>query len=57
MDDSSRAQIQTWKEGLVYVADCPTLRIASQGSTEQEAIDNLKEAVDLYFEDAPEADS
>ncbi|HIJ65742.1 MAG TPA: type II toxin-antitoxin system HicB family antitoxin [Candidatus Hydrogenedentes bacterium] len=48
--------VLTWKEGEVYVADSPAVRIASQGDTEQEALDNLKEAIELYFEDgaAPE---
>ena len=43
--------VLTWKEGDVYVADCPAVRIASQGDTEQEAVHNLKEAIELYFED------
>lgn len=37
----------------MFVADCPPVRIASQGETEQEALDNLKEAIELYFEDSP----
>jgi predicted RNase H-like HicB family nuclease len=40
----------TWKEGDVYVADCPAVKIASQGDTEEEAVANLKEAIELYFE-------
>lgn len=40
-----------WLEGGVFVADCPVLGIASQGITKDEAIDNLKEAIELYFED------
>jgi predicted RNase H-like HicB family nuclease len=36
-----------------YVALCPELDIASQGDTVQEARDNLKEAVELFFESAP----
>ena len=53
MERTLRVPVLTWKEGAVYVADCPAVRIASQGDTEQEAIDNLKEAIELYFEDAP----
>ncbi len=52
----SKLPVLTWKEGDVYVADCPAIRIASQGETEQEALDNLKEAIELYFEDAPGAE-
>ncbi len=53
MQHMSKLPVLTWKEGDVYVADCPAVRIASQGETEQEALDNLKEAIELYFEDAP----
>ena len=42
-----------WREGEVFVADCPMLGIASQGITKKEAIANLKEAIELYFEDQP----
>jgi len=54
MERMLRVPVQTWKEGAVYVADCPAVPIASQGETETEAVDNLKEAIALYFEDAPE---
>jgi predicted RNase H-like HicB family nuclease len=40
------------KEENMYVALCPELDIASQGETVQEARDNLREAVELFFEDA-----
>ena len=48
----SKLAVLTWKEGDVYVADCPAVRIASQGDSEEEALHNLKEAIELYFEDA-----
>jgi len=35
-----------------YVSLCPELDIASQGSTIEEARDNLREALDLFFETA-----
>ena len=35
----------------VYVAETPAFGIASQGYTQEEAIENLKEAVELYCED------
>lgn len=54
MERTLRVPVLTWKEGDVYVADCPAVQIASQGETEAEAVENLKEAIALYFEDAPE---
>lgn len=38
------------KEDDIYVSLCPELDIASQGSNIEEAKDNLKEAVELFFE-------
>jgi predicted RNase H-like HicB family nuclease len=40
------------RERDVYVALCPELDIASQGSTIEEATANLREAVTLFFETA-----
>ena len=40
------------KEGTGYVALCPELDIASQGDTVEHARDNLKEALELFFETA-----
>jgi len=34
-----------------FVALCPELDVVSQGSTIEEALDNLKEAVELYIEE------
>lgn len=39
-----------WREGDWYVAQCLELDVASQGETEAEALANLKEALELYFE-------
>jgi predicted RNase H-like HicB family nuclease len=36
-----------------YVSLCPELDIASQGDTVEEAKDNLREALELFFETAP----
>ena len=36
-----------------YVARCLEVEVASQGETVEEALANLKEALELYFEDAP----
>ncbi len=38
------------EEGDWYVAQCLELDIASQGETEAEALTNLQEALELYFE-------
>ena len=38
------------REGDGYVALCPELDIASQGATVTEARENLKEALELFFE-------
>ena len=40
------------REGDSYVSFCPELDIASQGNTVREARENLKEAVELFFEEA-----
>ena len=39
-----------WREGNWYVSQCLELDVASQGETEEEALDNLKEALELHFE-------
>jgi len=36
-----------------YVARCLEVEVASQGETGEEALANLKEALELYFEDTP----
>jgi predicted RNase H-like HicB family nuclease len=40
------------REGDGYVALCPELDIASQGGTIEEARENLREALELFFETA-----
>ena len=40
-----------WKEENLYVALCPELDVASQGKSVEEALKNLKEALELYLED------
>ncbi len=42
-----------WREGGWYVAKCLEVEVTSQGKTRQEALVNLKEALELYFEDEP----
>lgn len=38
------------REGDMYVSLCPELDIASQGESVEQARDNLKEALELFFE-------
>ncbi len=40
-------------EGDWYVARCLQVEVTSQGDTIEEALDNLREALELYFEDEP----
>jgi predicted RNase H-like HicB family nuclease len=40
------------REGGGYVSLCPELDIASQGDTIEQARDNLREALELFFESA-----
>lgn len=40
-----------WKEENLYVAKALEVEVASQGKSEKEALTNLKEALELYFED------
>ena len=39
-----------WREEGVYVAQCLEVDVASQGTTEEEALENLREALELHFE-------
>jgi len=41
------------KEEDMYVAECPEVGTFSQGRTVEEAVDNLKEATELYLEEFP----
>lgn len=41
------------REGEFFVALCPETGTVSQGSSIEEAIENLKEATELYLEEFP----
>jgi len=41
----------------VFVSHCLNLGIASQGSSYEEAIENIKDAINLYLEENPEKQS
>ncbi len=48
--ESVRLLAAVTKEGSWYVARCLEVEVASQGRTIEEALANLKEALELYFE-------
>lgn len=48
---SIKVTVIVQKEENWYVAKCLENSIASQGKTIEEALDNLKEAIVLYYED------
>ena len=48
---SIKVTVVVKKEEDWYVAKCIENNIASQGKTIEESIDNLKEALELYYED------
>jgi predicted RNase H-like HicB family nuclease len=39
-----------WREGKWFVSQCLELDVASQGESEEEALANLIEALELHFE-------
>ncbi|MBU1245709.1 MAG: type II toxin-antitoxin system HicB family antitoxin [Nanoarchaeota archaeon] len=41
------------KEEEMYIANCPEVGTTSQGNTIEEALDNLKEATELYLDEFP----
>lgn len=45
-----RVHSVVWKEDKWYVAKALEVEVASQGKTQKEALENLKEALELYFE-------
>ncbi|MGV0950807.1 MAG: type II toxin-antitoxin system HicB family antitoxin [Azonexus sp.] len=42
-------------EGEIFVARCLDIPVSSDGATDVEALDNLREALELYFERNAEA--
>lgn len=40
-----------YKEGKYFVSQCLNVDVSSFGETVDEAVQNLKEALELYFED------
>lgn len=42
-----------FKDEDMYVSKCPEVGTVSQGNTLEEALENLKEATELYLEEFP----
>ncbi|MGD9894092.1 MAG: type II toxin-antitoxin system HicB family antitoxin, partial [Dehalococcoidia bacterium] len=40
---------RVWQEDEWFVAQCLDVDVASQGHSEQDALDNLADALNLYF--------
>lgn len=49
----SNSNFEVVKENGVFVARCLHVDVVSHGKTEQEAIANLEEALEMFFEDLP----
>jgi len=39
-----------WREGKWFVSQCREVNVAAKGESEEEALANLKEALELHFE-------
>ena len=39
-----------WREGEWYIAQCREFELASQGTTKEEALTNLAEAIEVHFD-------
>ena len=46
--------VTIWRENEVYVSKCPEIEVASAGNTPEEALTNLKEAIELWIENTKE---
>ena len=44
-------KVLVWKEGKHYVSQCLNVDVSSFGKDKKEALVNLDEALELYFED------
>lgn len=53
---SFKVTVLIQKDDDWFVAKCVENNVASQGKTVEEAMNNLKEALELYYEDVPKED-
>jgi predicted RNase H-like HicB family nuclease len=49
-------EVVIYQEDDGYVAQCLNVNVASEGDTEEEALANIREALELYFDDEPDQD-
>ena len=49
-----RLTVSIWEEEGVYVSRCQELEVSSCGDSPKEALDNIREAIDLYLINARE---
>ena len=49
---NTQLTVLIWREGEQYVSKCPEFNLASCGISPKEARENLKEAVELFLENA-----
>ena len=49
-----RVRVIVWREEDMYVAREVATGVTSQGKTVEEAVENLREALELYMEEVPE---
>jgi predicted RNase H-like HicB family nuclease len=44
-----RFSASIWQEGEWFIAQCVQVDVASQGTTEDDALENLRDALELHF--------
>jgi hypothetical protein len=44
-----RFSASIWQEGEWFIAQCVQVDVASQGANEDEALENLRDALELHF--------
>ncbi|MBS1132251.1 MAG: hypothetical protein H6R16_3253 [Proteobacteria bacterium] len=50
-----KIKYEVYPEGDLFIARCLDIDVASDGATDAEALANLREAIELYFERNAEA--
>jgi len=50
-----KIQYEVYQEDGLFIARCLNFDVTSDGATDAEAVDNLREAIELYFERNAEA--
>ncbi len=44
--------VVVWNEDGVFVSKCPEIEVSSVGDSKEKAVENLKEAIELWLENA-----